>query len=444
MRGLAKRGGFLLVVVGLIAVAWALYARTRPRTPADDAPALFAKARPYLEELVGPLPFEPEFQSITREQLARFAHPAAETYLRLRFPHLQGEELVRAAVATRCAFAQAALAARAPDSCVIRIVADERVDPDLLTLAVVHEIAGAALDRKGFSAVDIEQFLAMQALIEGRALDITTKIARRLGSERKVLEFTERLLQVPDNHLDPGLRTVTQAALRQRHWAMTQGREFVRYLAEQKIDAGLIAARPPRQIEWIKQPQKYVRALRDNTNDLRDLLARVEAALGSPWMPFHQAWTADMVLQVAGLVNERPRAERSVSQWQEGRTLVWSRKDNPHQHVAVSIARFSKPSDARSYFNFAVELQRKQDVATAESCGLPFVVVESKSKSYPHASVEEAVINSRLLRPKNGQATTPANTLLARREDSVVEITWHGAPADLDVARNVISTIFAK
>lgn len=449
----AKRGILAVLVIGAGLAGWAVFGQSRQPTELEKIQALFAATRPHLETILGePLSRGPSFQPLSREQLARLPHADAELYLRLRFPHLEGAQLYNATVATRRAFALAVLARYCPEANVIYVVRDplplgpppSPITQKLLQFALVHETVCAQLDaHRRQDLQDLERLLAWQALVHGKALEITQQVARQIGGQALVASLVDRFVNVPDDDLDQGLRTVTQAALRQRHWAMTQGREFVRYLADQKIEESLVFTRPPRQIEWIKRPEKYVRALRENRADLRELLVKVESTLPHPWTPFHQAWTADMVLQVAGLVNEKPRAEKCAAQWQEGRTLVWSRKDNSSEHIAVSVARFTKPADARNYFNFAVDLQRKQDLATGDSCGLPFVVVESKSSSLQHEAVEEAILNKRLLQARNGQAKTAANTLLARQNDSVLEITWHGAPVDETWAQEVISKLLA-
>ena len=86
-------------------------------------------------------------------------------------------------------------------------------------------------------------------------------------------------------------------------------------------------ARPPRQTKWIEQPQLYVRAVRAGRPDMTAVLSAIESALpAAEWSVQAQAWTPEMLVQVAGLLGERARAEKVAQDWHEGRSLVWTRK----------------------------------------------------------------------------------------------------------------------
>src|SRR5262249_61914627 len=96
--------------------------------------------------------------------------------------------------------------------------------------------------------------------------------------------------------------------------------------------------------------------------DLAGALTRLERARDPvAWSAAQQPWTPDMVRQAASLLGQGPRAEKVAARWADGRSLVWSARDGSGRQVAVGVLRFQDAAGARAYYEFATDLQRKQD-----------------------------------------------------------------------------------
>jgi hypothetical protein len=202
-----------------------------------------------------------------------------------------------------------------------------------------------------------------------------------------------------------------------------------------------VFARPPRLVQWIEQPELYVRAA--GGPDLAAVLRRVEQALApEDWAVTQQSFTPVMVLQVATLLRAREQAEKAVKTWQEGRSVVWSRKSHPGQQVALSLARFDHAAGARLYFACAADLQRKHDEASNNpSCGMPLKVVESRAVAVSIQGLEEAVRTDRRVQIPGATTTLPTSTFLGRAGTQVIEITWHGTAPDSPWAERLVSRL---
>ena len=448
-------------ICGLVMLATVLAAAPlAAQHPAADMPALFAQARPHLEAVLGVrLERWPQLRVLTTQEFQRLADPELEASLHWLFPELKQDALRRAAEVVRYVAAVATVARHIEGGEVIHVLPEnlpaiaawdprlERVNSsEFLQLALVHEAARFALEqhydlaRRRRDCRDAEEFLALQALIEGRAAWLTAQVARRLGTEALVPLLAERYLRVPDLAPDPALRTMSQLTLRRRHWAATQGRAFFEQLqAKGLADAEKRAfTRPPRVVRWVEKPDLYVRAEQSNRPDLASALRALADTLpAAEWAGTQQAWTPAMVCQVAGLLGERARADRVVATWDEGRSLVWALRKDPSKQVAVSVARHATEAGARAHFGFAVDLQRKQDQLAGGACAPSVRVLDAKATGLSLPGFYEAVRNDK--RMQYGPAGSPVvvTTLLGRAGDLVVECSCYGLSVEGEWAGRV-------
>lgn len=428
----------------------------------DPVLSWLEEVRPELERAFGTPP--PQFC------YADAAPPSAPdldvaAFVRWRFPHLRGGALTRAVHDATQAEALPAVARRGGDGVIVICPKSQSVlarwneglapaaRPDFLKLAAVHEAARRSvkakhgLEKRRAECRDEEEWLALHAVGEGQAMALTRQVARAHGLEPLLPLLTRRYLHVPDANPDPALRAVSQAALRHRHWAATQGLAFLDHLEAQKINdvEAVVFVRPPRQVRLLQRPELYVRGLQSDRPELAAVLAKVEPALPpADWLCEQQPWTPAMVGQVAALLGARERAARVLETWDDGRTLVWTNKGRPGIQVGLSVARHETAAAARAYFGFVLELQRKRDELSNNPCGLPFKVVESRSRAASLACAEEAVqAEKKLQAVAGGKELVPMHILLARSGDRVAEITWHGTASDPAWAEAVLTAVFA-
>jgi hypothetical protein len=434
---------------------------------ADADPVVWLdQVRPKVEEVLGyKLPASPRLQLIGAAQLRSVPDADVATHLRWRFPHLKEDAFGRA-LDDASAVNNAATVARLMEGSNVIFVCPEnqsklaRWDPSLqeaagpefLHLALIHETVRYALDsrydlkKRRDSCRDSEEWLTLETLVQGWSHLVTRRLSRQLGLERSFPLLAERYLHVPDVSPDPGLRLMSQSAVRQRFWACTQGCEFFKHL-EQLGMADMekrVFSNPPRVLKWISRPDLFARAEREHRPDLSATLEQLKAALpASDWSLAPQEWTPAMVIQAAGLLGEQHRAERVVASWDEGRSLVWTQKTNPARQIAISLVRLETAAAARAYFGFAVELHRKRDQLSNNPCGLPLRVIDARSHTVSLRGVEEAVVNDKKLQPANSSALITSRVLLAHVGDRVIEITWHGTPGDLAWAQQVLEVLQA-
>ncbi len=464
MKRRGKSGRYALAALALCLVSGPAQAQERTPLGADKIAELFAQARPHLEAVLGaPLPKQPRFQLVTAEQMARLPDPDLLACLRWQFPDVKPDELPRAFHVARHVAAGAAVARLDEGSDVINVVVENlpaiaRWDPSLaqvdspafLQLALVQEAARLVLDQRYGLAKrrarceSAEEFLALQAVVEGRCQWLTRQVARRLDSEAIFPLLAERYLRVPDLAPDPALRTMSQLPLRQLFWAQAHGLAFFNHLQEKGLPEAEKRAflHPPRLARWIERPDLYIRSERTDERDLAAALRSLDKALpAEEWVSLLQPWTPSMVRQVGALMGERARAERAVAAWYEGCSLVWTpRRGSPH-HVALSVVRHENAQGARTYFGFAVDLQRKQDGLDDKSCGPPIRVQESKASSVKLSGIEEAVRFDKRMQYGAGSTPIPVSTLLARVGDLVIEVSWHGLPPDLAWAERLVPAV---
>lgn len=442
----------------------------------EHAAKLFEQALPHLEAVLGSkLQRLPQFRGVTVEQLRTQTDPELIAYLRWQFPTLQGDTFQNTLHVARCLSTSAAVVERNEGSGVIAVLPEpqreeiERWDdslegvatryydslkgvatPAFLQLAVVHETVRWLLEQeydlpaRRKATRDGEEYHALQALVEGRAQWVTYQVAKRLGNTAYFPKLAQRFLRAPEIGSDGALRAISQKALRQRHWAYTQGMAFFAHLEQTGVkDAEkVVFTHPPQQISAINRPELYVRALQTPHGDLTTTLAKLQNALPeTEWNALQQPWTAAMVSQVAGLLGERATADRVLAGWDEGRSLVWLRKGNAAQHVALNVVHHQSKSAAGLYFEFVVALQRKRDGGTA--CGPSFRVLEAKSSAVKLPGVDEAVRTDKRIEVAPGTPPVTVTTLLVRAADVVLECSWNGVAADADWAEHAVSAVLA-
>jgi hypothetical protein len=289
------------------------------------------------------------------------------------------------------------------------------------------------LTRRRAACRDAEEWFALQAIVEGRAQEVTRKLALDAGMEKAFPRLADRFLHAADVALDPGLRTTSQSAMRQLHWAYTRGRQFWAYLEEQGVkDAEKeVFAHPPRLTQWIENPELYVRARKDGRRDLATIMSGLERLLpAGDWTPAQQAWTPRMVIQASEAFGDKALAEKRVEGWQEGRTLVWTSRRNSGRLVSVSVARFQNPTAARAFLNFTVDLERKAD----EKLG----ITKSSCRALAVKGADEAVLSERTMQ------NLAIAVLRLRRQDQFFELSWYGAPADVVAWAEELLRIAAK
>jgi hypothetical protein len=400
--------------------------------------------RPQLEKALGySFPELPAFESATRGE---FSDPDVVAHLHWRFPHLQGEALQRAIKDVR-ALSDSTTQARLMEGMnVIRVRREiedgvtgrfngrnRPADAEFLMLALSHELVRYALDvrydltHRRKACRDAEEWFAWQALVEGRAQEVTRRLAVAAGMEKSFPRLAERFLHVPDVSPDPGLRTTSQSAMRQLHWAHTRGHEFWRYLEEHGMkDAEKeVFAHPPRLTQWIEHPELYLRARQDGRQDLATILGRLEGLLpAQEWASVQQAWTPAMVVQTAEVFGDKTLAERRVESWQEGRSLVWTSRSKSGQFVSLSVVRFRSADATRAFFNFTLDMERKADQKLNVS--------GSRCRTVTVKGADEAALSERKL----GNWTVSA--LRVRAPECFLEFTWNGGSADLAWAEEVI------
>ena len=320
---------------------------------------------------------------------------------------------------------------------------------DFVKLAAVHEIVRYALDsryqlsRAREACGEADEWFALQAIIEGRAQFVTQRVAKHLQLDALFPLLAARYLYVPDVSPDPGLRAISQSVVRQQHWAYSQGLAFWAHLESQgKADEKAVFANPPRQPRMIEQPEAYLRQVAAQRPDLRTVLANLEPQHAArEWASTQQPWTPEMCIQVAGLLNEKSRAEKIVQGWQEGRSLIWSWKNAPECQVALSVVRYESEAGARGYFGFALALQRKRDELSNQPCGLPLKVIDSRSSNPDLSGADEAIFFAKKMQYMNSNQTLSSHLLLLRQGDRVIEFTWYGLAADTAWAQRILSAL---
>jgi hypothetical protein len=466
MRRGGKAGIYGLAVLVASLAAAPLAAQQVQHPGAARAQELFAQARPYLEAVLGMKPdYRPQLRILTAAEFQRLPDPELEASLHWLFPDLKDDAFRRAAEVVRYVAAVATVARHTEGGDVIHVLPDnlpviagwdadlQRVNsPAFLQLALVHEAARFALEqhydlaRRRRACRDAEEFHALQAMIEGCAARVTAQVAERLDTRADFALLAERYLRVPDLAPDPALRTMSQLTLRQRQWAATRGLAFFDHLREKGLaDAEKrVFTRPPRVVRWVERPDLYVRAEESKRPDLASALRALADTLpAAEWAGAQQPWTPAMVRQAADLLGERDHAERAVAAWDEGRSLVWLHRQDPRKQVALSLVRHATEAGAKTYFGFAVDLQRKQDQLAGGSCAPSARVLDTRATAVKLPGFDEAVRNDKRVQYGSTGEPLTVSTLLARSGEVVVECSWYGLPAETEWAGRVAAEALA-
>lgn len=429
------------------------------------AQVLLGPLRPHLEAVLGQtLEAVPEIRVVSAAELAAVPDAGLDAYLHLRFPQLRDGTLATTRQVARQIMASATIAQHVEGTGVILVVLDApgRIahwdeslaagdHPGMIQLAVIHEMVRFLLDRRYHLGAlraacrDGEEYQTLEAVIEGRAQWVTRQVADLLGVKALFPLLARRYQYVPDDASDPGLRAVSQTALRDRQQACLQGEHFFSYLEEvgQKDIEGRVFARLPRQGSVLLRPDIWLRAVEKDRPELASVLQKVQPMLpGAEWQAQQQTWTPAMLVQAAGMLGvPRERVEKLESAWDEGRSLIWANRQHPEQQVALSVVRLQSPGAARAYFGFAVDLQRKQDGPLPGGCGTAIRVLESQSCSIILEGFDETVRYLKKIQ-YGSSAPVAVQLLLARAGDLVVECTWYGETV-LGLAENLAQAVRA-
>jgi hypothetical protein len=423
-----------------VVLTTAVHGRAQDRSLA----AWLEQVWPEVEKTLGsPLPKPPRLELAAA---GTTADPDAVAYLRGRFPHLQGDALVHAVADAGAVYDSASVARLVEGSNLIQLRPKNQqpmarwnarlgatADPEFLKLALLHEAVKYALDaryglaRRRQACRDLEEWLAWQAVVEGRAQFITRRLASGLGMEKWFPLLAERFLYAPDVSPDPALRTTSQAAMRQMHWAYTRGCEFWRFLDEQRLPdvEKTVLARPPRLTQWIDNPELYLQSLKSGRSDLAQTMTRLESlSPAGEWQAAQQAWTPEMVRLWAEKLGGKEAAEKRLEVWLEGRTLLWTPKDNSLRFVTLSVARFQTPAAARAFLGCSLDLQRKADERSPSA--------HSQYRDVSLSGADVAVLN---------QQPGPCAMLRACVADLFLEISWYGMAPDTTWAQGLVREI---
>jgi hypothetical protein len=466
MPGRTTKHGLYRGIVAVVVLMVAVAARAQTSATVDPA-ALFAAARPALEEALGSrLDIAIECRSAGETELPQWNDPNVEAEVHWQFPELQGEALARAVDAARAATRSVTLAWRVPGQNKVLLCPDNAKkiaswDPSLapvdssglLQLALVQEAARLVLEQRHNLAArrtacrDPEEHVAFQAVIEGRALALTRQTARRLGSESLLPLLLARYARAPESSTDPFLRVVCETTLRQRQRAGLQGLAFFDYLQSKGLTdiEAQVFQHPPRERDWLVHPERYWRARQDNRPDLVEIMTPLESFLPAPeWTAAQQAWTPAMLIQIAELFGERERADRVARRWEEGRSLMWTAKDHPNRQVGVGVIRFQDAPSAQAYFGFSADLHRKQDEATAKTPDSSYRILESKAQAVSLEGMDEATWTLKRIQLAGLAEPMQVSQIWARHGDVVVQFTWTDLASDAKWAERVVREIVAR
>jgi hypothetical protein len=186
-----------------------------------------------------------------------------------------------------------------------------------------------------------------------------------------------------------------------------------------------------------------VQAFQAERKDLPAVFARLESYLPPlEWTACQQLWSRDMIRQVGELFGARDRAEKIMPLWAEGRSLVWTCKKDPGRQVALSVVRFENVAGARSYFGFAMDLQRKRDAMVGSSCTAGLRILASRFADLPLRRADAAVRSDKMIQFSSANKPMPISMVLARFGDLVIECTWHGTEADMAWAEKLLDAFF--
>ncbi len=461
----------IICLVGLAALAgvicrWGL-GQSPQQKKANPAAELFAQAQPHLEAVLGYLlPAQPEFRILTPAEYADIRDWETTAYLGWRFPGLQGAVRQNVRQLAQHAVAQATVARHVEGTNGIAVIPDnqpiiagwdqtlaEARSQAFLQLELVHAVARMTLEQKHnlldrqHDPQSLEEFCIGQALVEGRAQWLTWKVAERMGTTDAFHLMAECWRHVPDPSPDPQVRAGCQETLQQKSWAYLRGKQFFDRLEGNNLPdvESAVFTDPPHQLESLEKPALYVQQYRAGHGGLKNSFAKLApASAQAGWKPLQQPWTPTMLKQVAGMLHEEKRAEQCSQGWQDGRALVWMDPKNAARYVSLSAATFTAEPAARSYYGFAVDLQRRRDELSGKPGPMPWRVLDSTYHDLDWPGLHEGLRNAKSLEATYSSPPFPATIVLARSGSLVMEFSWYGMAPDLDWARQTFEAVAGK
>lgn len=452
----------LFATVGLVC-RFASSQVTQPAAP-SRAQQLFQHAKPHLEQVLGArLSVTPEFRTVDFKEMVRLPGWEVKAFISWRFPALEPQVRDRAYQLTHHVDCLATPARYIDGTKIILVNPDQLAkiaawDKSLkgaqsdafLELALVHEAARLVLEKKHdllhrrYDPGCLEEYQIGQALREGRAQWITRQVAKRLGSEETFDLLARRWQHVPDFAPDAKQKSIYQSVFQQKYWAYVQGLRFWDHLEQSGLRNAekVVFARPPRQKAWIENPQVYLQNGLSGGPDLKTVFNHIQERL-SPrgFRRRQQPWTRDMLKQVATILQVSKDRIKTIGQWQDGRTLIWTPPKQPGKYIALTVVKFPAGNAARSYFGFAVDMQRKRDELSANSPYIPLRTVDSRYTSLKLANVEETVRNDKTVQMGSKGPTIPVTVILCRTPTHVFQFQWQGIAADAAWAERVVAAV---
>jgi hypothetical protein len=436
-----------------------------------DPDKLFAEARPHLEAVLGcRLESGPQLKTVVGVLFPPHADPLLERQIKVRLTGCKKERLEQALSAAQEDLANVAIALYQEGTDIIWVCPqgdrrtsvrrlsgnppypEEELSRGSLQLALVRETVHYLLERRYHYRLsrlwafgpDNHAIQALQTIIEGRVLQVTEKVAERLGLKTEFESLAVSCCLWGRRDLFPR-SNVGRDCLYGRYYAGYYGLRFFHYLEEHGFgDAEKkVFTAPPRTMDQIYHPESYLHATQSQ-KDLTTVLSHLGPSLpAADWTATQQSWSPAMIRQVAELFGEKERAEKIMALWDEGRSLVWTCKKAPGRQVALSVVRFESAEGARSYFGLALDLQRKRDAMVGNSCTAGMQVIESRSADLALRRADQAVRSDKKIQFSSPKTSIPVCTVLARFGNLVLECTWHGLEGDMPWAEKVVDAFFA-
>lgn len=434
-------------------IAWAAPAYTP-----EIASQLHDRLDPVLAEVVGKkTAYRRDYVTWKADDLQLQRDPVNEAHARWLFPELKEKELEQALEALHQVQVATTLLAHnqgavtiihlMPENAVRMASWHESLKPmtsaKFLWLALAHaDLAYNVHNDKQqavLAAKSREEFEIRLALQRGAILWQTEKVARKIGCADLLPLLVDYHRHLPDQGSDARIRLIRQQVMRCQDELARLGLQFLRQLekSQGKLDLDQICANPPTSLAALENPERYLQAQRSEQPALADLLERVAATLPAGGKIAQQPVSADMMRQVAALFEQSARAERVLAGWQEARSLIWCHPAEPTRQLAVSITRFASPKDARSYFGFAVDLQRKRDELMTAACASTMRVEQSRSNALRWQEIDEGVCCEKMLRMLATKQVLPSKVILIRAGAAIIEFNAHGTELSEEWAQQV-------
>ncbi|MBY0525695.1 MAG: hypothetical protein K2R98_19980 [Gemmataceae bacterium] len=473
---MSATGRILLLPIMALATTTALLAQA-PQSAPSMADTLFGQVRSVLEDAMNHrFTQPPRFRAASPAELRQLADAELEAQLYWQCPRLVGPERKDALAAAQEALAAVSIARHRPASDAILLPghlpwlaqwvesrAPSGIPPaafrkEFVQVSLVHEVVRMVLEQRYGLAQrwktcrDAEEFRALQAVVEGRAMQITRTVAGRMGWGTSVPLLMDRLQMLCNARSDspspianvPRLGEMEEQLLKQRHLACVAGLgmwDALEALNLQDAEVRLFND-PPRRMVEVQKPelmaQKYNRCLAAALFRLRE-----SNFPPNTWQMSPEPWTPDMVRQVALLLKAGERAEQVLQSWQEGASLVGHPTGMAGPQLGIGVVRLNDAAAGRSYFGLTVDLQRKQDEVLNGSPASPQRVAKSRSQTVRLAGIDEGMLNEKEFEIPDAGQTLKVTTLLVRSGALVAQFTWRDLTADPEWAARFFAGLVA-